>query len=70
MVKFILGIGVGFLCILFFVQNSEIVSVSFMFWTLSLPRYLLMTLFLVAGMLLGWIMTSLSHIRKRKEDKK
>ncbi|MDA3811773.1 MAG: LapA family protein [Spirochaetaceae bacterium] len=69
MFKFIFGIIIGIVCIIFFVQNGEIVNVTFLAWTLTLPRYLLMRIVLVAGIFLGWISTSLSFLKKRRKNK-
>lgn len=67
MFKFIFGLIVGVLCLIFFIQNGETVSVSFLAWTLTLPRYLLMIIILFSGMFLGWILSSLRSIKKHKK---
>lgn len=69
MIKFIFGILIGVLCIIFFVQNGEVVSVSFLTWTLTLPRYLLLGIFLISGVFIGWLFSSLSYFKKKKRQK-
>ena len=70
MVKFIFGILIGILCIIFFIQNGEVVSITFLPWTVTLPRFLLMSIFLLAGVFIGWLFSSFSYFKKRKREKK
>lgn len=67
MFRFILGLLVGIMCLIFFIQNGETVNVTFLAWTLTLPRYLLMIIILVSGIFLGWIMTSFNAMKKRRK---
>ena len=46
------------LAVLFTVQNVAIVEVSFLFWTLKLPRAILLFIIFAAGALFGWILGS------------
>lgn len=51
--KFYLGIGIAVLVAILVVQNTEVVEVRFLFWTLSMSRVLLIPLVFVAGVLVG-----------------
>ncbi|WP_019529231.1 lipopolysaccharide assembly protein LapA domain-containing protein [Dasania marina] len=56
----------GFLLVLFMVllvQNLAAVEVSFLFWSLSLPRVVLLTLIFSMGVLFGY---SLHWLKKPK----
>ncbi len=41
--------------ILFTLQNTQVVEVRLLFWTLSMSRVLLIILLLVVGVVLGWV---------------
>lgn len=43
---------------LFTLQNVVTVEVTFLFWTLTLPRAILLFLVFAAGVLVGWILKS------------
>lgn len=45
----------AFLLLIFLLQNTEIVSVTFLFWQLSISRILLIPLLILLGFLLGFI---------------
>lgn len=67
MIKFIMGLLIGILCIIFFIQNGEVVSVVFLAWTLTLPRFLLMGIIFIAGIFLGWLFSSLNYFKKKRK---
>lgn len=67
MFKFILGLIIGLLCVVFFFQNNEVVNVNFLAWTLTLQRNILFSVVFLAGIFLGWIFTSFSFLRRRKK---
>lgn len=67
MIRFIVGVVIGIVCLIFFIQNGEIVSVTFLAWTATLPRYLLFALFLLAGVFLGWLVRSVRNFGKKKK---
>ncbi len=60
--KLILGVILAGLAVLFIIQNVTTVDLTFLFWTLSVSRALLMFLFLSAGIILGWLL----HSRARR----
>lgn len=69
MIKFVIGLMVGLVCVVFFFQNGDISNINFFSWTLSLPLYLIMLIFFVSGIFLGWLLTSLVSLKKHKRRK-
>lgn len=56
---------VGFI-ILFTLQNTQVVEVRLLFWTLSMSRVLLIFLLLAIGAILGWVVNSAYRHRARR----
>ena len=56
--KLIFSIVMAGMTILFIMQNVPSVEVTFLFWTLSMSRALLMSLILSIGIILGWLLNS------------
>lgn len=54
------------LVVLFTLQNTQVVEVHFLFWTLSMSRVLLIFLLLIVGALLGWLGCSMSQRRRSR----
>lgn len=50
--------------VIFVLQNTEVVEIRFLFWTLSMSRVLIILLLLAIGMLAGWLLHSLYISRK------
>ncbi len=50
---------------LFTLQNTQVVDVRLLFWTLSMSRVLLIFLLLVVGAILGWVANSAFRHRTR-----
>jgi uncharacterized integral membrane protein len=55
-VKLIFGIILACLAVVFTIQNVTSVDLTFLFWTLSMSRVLLMLLILSLGIILGWML--------------
>jgi putative membrane protein len=49
------------LLVMFTLQNTQVVEVRLLFWTLSMSRVLLIFLLLAVGILLGWMAHSMSQ---------
>ncbi len=49
--------------VLFTIQNVAVVEVSFLFWTLKLPRAILLFVIFAAGALVGWIFSRIKTSR-------
>ena len=56
--KLIFSIVMAGMTILFIIQNVPSVEVTFLFWTLSMSRALLISLILSIGIILGWLLHS------------
>lgn len=54
-------IGIVGLLVLFILQNVVTVELTFLFWTISLPRAILLAIVFGIGVLVGWILKSLRH---------
>ena len=56
-----------FMALIFILQNSAIVDVQVLFWTISISRILLMFIILIVGFIIGFILNSyLRHIKSVK----
>jgi len=62
--KLIIGAILAGLAIVFIVQNTTVMDLRFLFWTLSMSGALLMILILSAGILLGWLLRGIFSRRK------
>jgi len=56
--KLILGIILAGMAAVFIIQNVTSVDSTFLFWTVSMSRALLMLLILSLGFILGWLLHS------------
>ena len=65
--KFIFGIIIGILVIIFMVQNVEVVDLQFLAWTIHLPRAIMILIVFVLGIVVGYTARS---IRSRKRKKR
>jgi uncharacterized integral membrane protein len=65
MVRFILGIIFSILAIIFIVQNIQTVDVTFLAWTITMSRALMLLIILLIGFILGW---AVGGIRRRRRD--
>ena len=54
MVKFILGIVFGILALIFIFQNMQMVDVTFLAWTITTSRALMLLIILIVGFLLAF----------------
>jgi uncharacterized integral membrane protein len=53
-ILFVLLIGA---VLVFVVQNTQVVEVRFLFWTLSMSRALILLITLAIGLVSGWLLT-------------
>ncbi|MDA3957939.1 LapA family protein [Oceanispirochaeta sp.] len=67
MFRFIFGILIGIVCLILFIQNSVPVQVNFLMWSLTMPRFILLLSMLFAGILFGWIGSSLGQLKRNKK---
>lgn len=66
---FVLGVIIGILVVAFILQNTKIVEISFLFWTISISRALVVLLVFIVGMLVGAILKSIGQRTKEKATK-
>ncbi len=66
--KLILVLIIAGLVVIFITQNVVAVDVTFLFWSLSLSRALLIFFVLIIGVVLGWFLHSYFTYRKSKDE--
>lgn len=64
--KLIATLALVFLMTMFVLQNTTVVEIRLLFWTISMSRALLIVGLLTIGVLLGWMARSLGLLRRRK----
>jgi uncharacterized integral membrane protein len=67
MLRFILGIVIGIVVIIFFIQNLEIVRITFLTWTIEMSRAVMALVFFFFGIVVGWIISGLGRFRRRRK---
>ena len=65
--KFILGIIIGVILIVFMVQNKDTVTVNFFAWNVSISRAVMVLIVFIVGTIFGFIVRSIGYRKKRKE---
>lgn len=69
--KWILGIVLAGMAVVFIAQNVAVAELRFLFWTLSMSRALMMILILSIGVILGWLLHSyFNRIKTLKMENK
>jgi len=66
--KLVLVLIFASLAAIFIIQNVAAVEVTFLFWSISMSRALLVFFTLVAGIILGWFLNTYYSYRKAKEE--
>ncbi len=66
MFKFIIGILLGIICVIFFLQNAETVTFVFLAWHITISRALMLITVLAAGIIIGWIFGGIKYFKKSK----
>jgi uncharacterized integral membrane protein len=64
---FVFGLVIGILVVIFILQNTEIVEISFLFWTISISRALVVLLVFIIGIIVGAIIRDIGASKKEKE---
>ena len=65
----IIGLAIGVLVIVFILQNIETVQVTFLAWTISVNRALMVLAVFAVGIIFGWILGSLGRRRRAEKPK-
>jgi uncharacterized integral membrane protein len=64
--RFILGIVIGVLVIIFMFQNVQPVDVTFIAWTVTLSRAVVLLIVFAVGIIIGWIFHGAGRRRREK----
>jgi uncharacterized integral membrane protein len=70
MAKFIIGIIIGILVIVFMVQNVETVDIKFLAWSVSIQRAVMILIVFVVGIGIGFVIRSIGYRKKKKKEEK
>ena len=70
MIKFILGIVFGILALIFIFQNMQMVDVTFLAWTITTSRALMLLIILIVGFILGWAVGGIRRRHRASEKEK
>lgn len=66
-IKLVASLVLAFLAFVFIFQNTDVVKVDFLFWSLEMSRVLLLLTMLGAGCVIGWLLNSyLRFVRNRR----
>ena len=63
--KLVVSLVVACLVVIFILQNTAVVNVHFLFWSLSMSRSLLIIVFVGIGILVGWLLHSYVAFRHK-----
>ena len=66
--KIILVIILSGFALIFLAQNIQVVTVSFLFWEMSMSRAVLIFFTLLIGFIIGWFLNSYLSYRKDKKE--
>jgi uncharacterized integral membrane protein len=64
-IRFILGIAFGILALIFIFQNMQTIDVTFLAWTITTSRAVILLIILAAGFIVGWAVGSIGRWRRR-----
>lgn len=67
-IKLVFSLILAGLAVLFVIQNVAVVEISFMLWTVSMSRSLLIFFLLSIGIIIGWLMHSYIIHRRNASD--
>ena len=65
MIRFILGIAFGILALIFIFQNMQNIDVTFLAWTITTSRAVILLIILASGFIIGWAVGSIGRWRRR-----
>ena len=66
MVKFIAGLILGALVVIFTLQNADMVTVRFLAWTVTISRAVMLFVVLGAGLVIGWMAGGMGRGGRRR----
>ena len=65
MVKFVVGMIIGVMALIFVLMNAELVDLRLYFWTVTVSRSMMLLLVLTTGIAIGYILNGV-RIRKSR----
>lgn len=60
----LLGVILGAVVVIFVAQNSEVVDINFLAWTLIMSRAIFILIIFVLGIVSGWLIKAATRRRK------
>ena len=66
-IKLVLSLVVTAFIVLFPLQNTTIVEIKFLFWSLSMSRSLMIVVFVALGVAIGWMLRSNVSFKKLRQ---
>ncbi|MBU2234261.1 MAG: LapA family protein [Proteobacteria bacterium] len=67
-IRLILVLVITGITVIFITQNVSVVEVTFLFWSISMSRALLIFFTLAIGFVLGWFLHSYFAYRRSKDE--
>ena len=67
--KQILNLVIVCFVLIFVFQNTVIVKIRFLFWSVSMSRSLLILVFVGMGIIIGWLLNNHFSIKKKLQKK-
>ena len=64
-IRLIIGVALVLVVVIFTLQNTEVVTINFLLWRFSMSRVLMIFILLLSGVLIGWLLHSLTPHGKR-----
>ncbi len=69
-IKLAISLVLAFLAFLFITQNTDVVTVAFLFWSVQMSLVLLLLSMLGAGFIIGWLLNGyLRFVRNRRSSR-
>ncbi|MCK5457321.1 MAG: LapA family protein [Melioribacteraceae bacterium] len=56
------------LATIFLIQNTQVVQINIIFWTISMSTAIMVVLLLVSGILIGWFLNGYLSNKKSKDS--
>lgn len=63
--KLLLTLTLVFLMVVFVLQNTTVVEIRFLFWTVSMSRALLIIILVAIGAIFGWLAHGIRAMRRK-----
>jgi uncharacterized membrane protein YciS (DUF1049 family) len=67
-IKLAISLALAFFAFIFITQNTDLVQVDFLVWSLEMSLVLLLVIMLGSGIIIGWLLNSyLRFVRNRRK---